>query len=533
MRKLLKIAAGALALTLSASMWMGAPAHADEEEAWGYGSTPKNADGSLDFSGWSSVGALEGYIDSSLGTTQFTRNDSDYQIELRTPVFWEGTPMLVSNVVVELLQQARWTYSFSYGSGSTSDFYTEIAGKRQVILVDEGEFFVKYDSQHLAAAFQGKARVGADVEGHYDEDNDEYIIDSEVEGAPITYSEVVDVDTSGRILHNVTFTNSGDETITDVSFSALIDTMLNSDDWIPIMANGTNSVYIQNGSFRIYFDMFQGDQMLVGDWENSLGPVPVSESLMSPNGYAKGAVIADGMDTAVNYAIKATDLTPGKSVSMSYAESLYAPEEICTVDLQYIDRDNGNAVVTPIEGTEVLFEGVNGTRVGVTDAAITAGIPEKYVLDAIDNHTNYQCGANQVIRAYLRHTLTEVGTHETTRTVTYAGAGNLTPKPVVQTLAWTVYTDDITGATVWVSESGYAAVASQSIEGYKPNIAAVGATDGTTVRVEPTSTEVTVTYAPAVKADTGGTVESSSALLIAMVVSLGFGAVLMRRYLTA
>ncbi|MDR0849417.1 MAG: hypothetical protein LBN10_10360, partial [Propionibacteriaceae bacterium] len=72
------------------------------------------------------------------------------------------------------------------------------------------------------------------------------------------------------------------------------------------------------------------------------------------------------------------------------------------------------------------------------------------------------------------------GTLQTTRTITYTGAGDLTPTEVVQTVVWTTDTNLGTGVTTYTTTDSYPAVASPAIAGYAVDQAIVAAVSLTT-----------------------------------------------------
>ena len=470
------VTAGALALAVTGSL--AAPAQAADADTWGYTSTPHNTNGSLDFSGWTSLGVPN--IDAQLGSLSFTRNGIDYTIDVKRPNHWSDNSspdLLVANVISDNTDTGQWTYSYELGNGSTSGGYTDNSSGRNKLVTTSATFYTKSQAGSLAVAVTGTAALA---------DSDE---------PQLVYSEVLDVTSDGRLVHHLTFTNVSDTTLSNVGFSALLDTMLNDNDAIPIIANGTDSVYIENGEFRLYLDMLQGDQMLVGPWGDGYGSSSLS-TFTSPNGYTRGATILDNEDTSVSYGINPVNLAPGKSVSLAFDERLYAPSEVRSVAIKYVDDDADGAAVTPKDGAVTTLTGMPGTNVGFTQTDAEAGMPEHYVLFSIDNVGTYSSdsSASQTITVHLKHHWTPGESMTTTRTIHYTGADDLTPADVVQTQTWTTATDDVTGTLAYASAAGYPKVTSPVIDGYfvDPDaVPATGATDQTTTKPQNTTENVT------------------------------------------
>ena len=313
-----------------------------------------------------------------------------------------------------------------------------------------------------------------------------------------------------RGIHHLTFTNISSAAIPNIGFSALLDTMLNNDDEIPIIANSANSVYIGTDEFRLYLDMLVGDQMLAGNWmEGYWGDL---SSYVGTTGHARGTTIVDGVDTSVSYGLNPRTLPAGQSVTMVFEERLYAPTEIAQVLVKYVDDDNGGAAVTPVEGTPAALSGATGTAVGFTSTDAQAGVPTNYELASIDNVTTYT-SADQTITVHLKHQR-EITNLTTTRTIHYTGL-ETNPADAVQTIDWAVSKDLVTGAITYSNTTGYPALTAPVVEGYaaRPDPApAVAAEAGT--QTEPAAqTTVDVAYVAQVTVTfdgNGGTTPTAS-----------------------
>ena len=382
------IIAGAMAV--STALVGVSAAQAADTSAWGYTSTPKNTNGSLDFSGWTNLGTLSS--GTQIGQLSFTRNSLSYTITVNTPVsgYDDSAHLLVANVVVNENDGSSWTYAFGWGDASTSlPMYTtdNMTSYYEDLAASSITYYVKHTDAALAVAVTGTAYV------------------DDADSPQIAYSEVLDVTSDGRMIHTMTFTNTSAATLPSIGFMASLDTMLGDNDEVPIIANGTNSVYIDNGAFRLYLEMLKGDVMEAGPWWNASsrdGFVPV-------NNYAKDQTIITDEDSDVSYTLNKADLRAGTSVSLSFQERLLAPVEVVpqNVTVTYVDDDANGAAITPTAGTVTAFTGMPGDPVGFTTAAAQAGVPAGYEVASIENVATYDVdpAVDQVIVVHVRHTL--------------------------------------------------------------------------------------------------------------------------------
>lgn len=460
----------------------GTLAQAADTDTWGWTSTPKNTDGSLDFSGWESLGMPS--TRSKLGQLSFERNGIDYTIQVNRPSS-SSANLLIANIVHNESTGENWTYSFTGGSASTSEAwylnqYTDSnMVSREELSATPSEYYLKSQDGGLAIAVKGTASVNS---GAY----------------TLSYSEVLDITNEGRIVHHLTFTNTSGTTLTNTGFSARFDTELvnpgSAADYVPIIANGTNSVYIDNGLFRLYLGMVEGDIMEAGPWPNFFS----RRDFVDVNDFAQDETVLSGSDSAVSYSLNPADLPASKSVTLAFEERLLAPVEIVpqNATVVFVDDDANGAVVTPVEGFVASRVGMPGDPIGPTEAEAAAGAPADYVVKSIDNVVyDIDPAVDQTVTVHLAHRHT-TGTMQTTRTINYSGAGDATPAAVTQTLSWTTSTDVITGAVTYASAQGYPAVTSPTVAGYLAAPATVPATSATaTTATRPANTTVSVAYA--------------------------------------
>jgi len=502
------------AMALAGLALATSPAGAAGDNAAGYSSTPKKADGSLDFSKWTKLGAkLAGQ---QLGDLKFTRNGLDYEVRVnvadRDPSAADTAGLLVANIIINTKSGESWTYSSSDGDGSTSELWYADAttgGQPMKFSVGALTYYQMTTAKGVAVAVTGKLGMGMGVPG-------------------LAYSEVLDVTDTGQLIHNVTFTNTSGTKLPGIALSARLDTMLSGDtsncvgqpgDCVPIVSNGQDSVYVDNGTFRLYLDKVQGDTMTAGAWNARTFYAPGTG--VDVNKYTAGQTIVSKADSAVGYGLAAGDLASKKSATLAFQERLFAPAELHTVTVKYVDDDAKGATVTPVAGTRTTFTGAAGEAVGFTVADAKAGVPDKYEYASIDNVTTFGT-ADATITVHLVHAKT-VENMTTTRTITYkTPAGVTAPADVVQTQKWTKSTDKVNGEVTYAAAAGYLAVDSPEITGYvatPKTVPATGPVASTTT--VPANSTVKVTYAKVVtgkgaSASTGGTAGSPATGIVVL-----------------
>jgi hypothetical protein len=186
----------------------------------------------------------------------------------------------------------------------------------------------------------------------------------------------------------------------------------------------------------------------------------------------------------------------------------------------FVDADAAEAAVEPRPGAVTTYTGPAGAPVGFDRAAAEAAAPDGYVVIRIDNRDVFDDdpATTETITVYLAHAH-ELSQFLVTRTVRYAGAGDLTPADVPQTAVWTLDRDLITGVTSHVATEGYAALRSPEVAGHLADLAEVPATTvPPATAVRPADHLVTVTYTPLSPApDTGA---SDTILVLAQAAGL-------------
>ncbi|WP_420843319.1 mucin-binding protein, partial [Lacticaseibacillus camelliae] len=136
-----------------------------------------------------------------------------------------------------------------------------------------------------------------------------------------------------------------------------------------------------------------------------------------------------------------------------------------TLKVTYVDTDNGNAVV----GTPETLTGKTG-ETGKYTVTVPAGYKRADGQSAIVDYTFAADPAitdNLTIK--LAHHLTTTDTTTTTRTINYTVNGKTdgAPESVVQTVNWTITTDDVNGEIKSATPStDYGEVTTPNLDGY-------------------------------------------------------------------
>jgi hypothetical protein len=465
----------------------------------GYDGAVKASDGSIDFSNWT---ALTPQAGAPLAALDFTRNGIDYRVEVNAPATGsyveDNHANLFANVVTNRNTSARHTYSWSDGSGRSSQLWYKADGDTSWGKIapagNDLAFYTKTYSGGLAVAQTYSATAGA--------------------GRPVTVSEVLDVTTDGRLTHHVTFTNDG-AAAQGMSFYSNLDTELDGDDLIPLVKAQRNSLYIQNATFRLYLGLVEGDRYLAGPWgsRSTLNSHVDVNDPAAPN----GSTLVDGEDSNVAYVLQNRDFPADSSLTLAYDERIYEHDELVLqkIDVVYVD-DQLSEAVEPAAGTVTHFEDEANFAFEYTEAQARAGIPtaDYEFVSIADNPDSFDDNnaVDQVITVHLNGQFDYADT-DATRTIHYTGAGDRTPADVVQDpLAWTVRTGQVTGTVQYRTANTNPAVASPAIEGLVASPAVVPASQPVPwTTAAPTDETVIVTYSvppsPTPSVGTGGTGE--------------------------
>jgi hypothetical protein len=167
-----------------------------------------------------------------------------------------------------------------------------------------------------------------------------------------------------------------------------------------------------------------------------------------------------------------------------------------TVRVVFVDDDPPGGNVTPKAGTVTVLTGLPDETVNYTQADAQAGVPDGYLFKSFQGVPVFDRNpdVDQTITVHLGHVHT-TGSLDVTRVIDYQGAGGQTPDDVTQTVPWTTDKDEVTGAILYSSTTGYEAVDSPVMYGYTVDVTRVPATSGVIDSpTRPVDTTVVVTY---------------------------------------
>lgn len=241
-------------------------------------------------------------------------NGKHYTINAHAPEeSWNGVGPLFDNVVVNP-DGSDHTYSFYGGDSSTSAYY---------IRKSNGDYAVINGSDVSTTV------VNNDLK--------QVFVDSST-GLEVT--EIVHITQDGQIQHTVTIKNVGDQTLNNVSFGTMLDTMLDDNDDISLYASGNGGVFIKNDELTLYVEALRNAHVYAGQWNGSESDI--ADRLKVSGNYGKSLI--NDVDSAVQYETDFLNLAKGQSYIYSYVERLFtAHESLGQVTVHYVD-ENGNKI---------------------------------------------------------------------------------------------------------------------------------------------------------------------------------------------
>jgi len=252
-------------------------------------------------------------------TNTFTRNGINYKVVTTVGKY----SLNEANVIYNLNNEREYTYTFNYGSGTTSEFY---------YLEGDTYFPISYDKVYY--------RYGQLDGNNYVQKK---IVDNYKKIELIITTTVTD---NGEIRHTYNVTNIGDVAIENTSFIIELDTELNGEDDIDLYANGNNGIYMSIEDLTLYVEPVEGiTKLFAGEWAlNYYDEIDEEEYTTSGFGKNSGELLATNVDTAVYMGQDVVRLEAGESVSFTYQERIVTSNEErpipnYTVRIQHINQE--------------------------------------------------------------------------------------------------------------------------------------------------------------------------------------------------
>lgn len=259
-------------------------------------------------------------------STSVTRDGKNYTLTMNDT--GDDSSPLFSNSVTGS-DGVEHTYSFLNGSSDTSAYY---------VRTSDGTY----------------QQVGANSEKSYTKDNggQTQLRKDVVSDDNVTVSEVLSMDAQGQFNHEITFTNNGTSTLSNVKLGTMLDTMLDNEDDVTIYSDGNGGIFMKNDAITLFSDPITNTTVYAGEWNGS--SFDIGNSIQASNNY--GEVMSSDTDTAIEYESAPVTLAPGASSTFSYTERLYTDhEQIGQLVVHYVsttgEKLQDDSVTADVNGT--------------------------------------------------------------------------------------------------------------------------------------------------------------------------------------
>ncbi|MBW9299287.1 hypothetical protein D9N16_11345, partial [Lactococcus raffinolactis] len=255
----------------------------------------------------------------------FLRNNVNYTIILNAPK--NSDNLMVANHILDTKKKTEYTYSYLNGSASTSGF-------GYINATDDELFPLSGNNNGYYKVSDGKDEVLAENNfSNY--------------GNDVRVTEDILVNNSGYIVHKVSFKNISSFKLGQRKYYALLDTMLNDNDYIPIYKDNYSGAFISNTDMLLYTNIISQGNSYALNWgerytqdsdvqinNNSTYKKPfVFNHLLKQN----VSVLKDNVDTAIRYVTPSVSLSPQESIDIIFTESVFSKKEI-----ENIKKNDGN-----------------------------------------------------------------------------------------------------------------------------------------------------------------------------------------------
>ena len=255
----------------------------------------------------------------------FLRNNVNYTIILNAPK--NSDNLMVANHILDTKKKTEYTYSYLNGNASTSGF-------GYINATDDELFPLSGNNNGYYKVSDGKDEVLAE-NNFSNDDND------------VRVTEDVLVNNSGYIVHKVSFKNISSFKLGQRKYYALLDTMLNDNDYIPIGQDNYSGAFISNTDMLLYTNIISQGNSYALNWQER--DTQNSDVLINNNStYNKPfvfndllkqnvSVLKDNVDTAIRYVTPSVSLSPQESIDIIFTESVFSKKEI-----ENIKKNDGN-----------------------------------------------------------------------------------------------------------------------------------------------------------------------------------------------
>ncbi|HIZ66979.1 MAG TPA: MucBP domain-containing protein [Candidatus Streptococcus faecavium] len=246
----------------------------------------------FDLTGWQEISS------DSMVTNEFDFNGIHYRMETKMKA------PFVANKIINTETGKANTYSFLSGDGGTS---------RVALYVNDIRYYDKY---YYKASSEGINQILGITNT-----------------SGIEFSELFTVSKDGAFIHEIRLFNTSDN-LQHQKVKINIDTELNGNDRIPIIADGNGGVYITDNDITIWGQPIDDLKAYASTYSAYLTNNP-------SEGREKGAEMSNNEDTAIVYTSDTFDLQPKEAKTFSWRESLFTdglnPITMGTVTTNYVD----------------------------------------------------------------------------------------------------------------------------------------------------------------------------------------------------
>lgn len=264
--------------------------------------TPSSTEKPFDLTEWEKII----YSDSDVISNEFDFNGVHYRMETKM-----HSPFVANKII-----------NTGTGKGNTYSFLKGDAGTSQLIVLGVPIEARNYDRYYKKLSSNGITQVLGYLKSYND----------------LEVYELFTVGKDGAFLHEITLFNDSNEIRQDYKLKINIDTQLNDDDRIPIVADGNGGVYITNNDITIWGQPVEG----LKAYASSYSSYPTNNPA---EGREKGAEMSNGEDTAIVYLSDSFNLLPKESKTFKWRESLFTdglnPITMGTVTTNYVDTKGG------------------------------------------------------------------------------------------------------------------------------------------------------------------------------------------------
>ena len=237
-------------------------------------------------------------------------------------------------------------------------------------------------------------------------------------GNQVTMTELYNVTTDGLMEHLIYVTNNGNNPYEFKDLDWDLDTMLDADDQIPIIADGHGGGYIV-GKITLWLQPLYGVSEYSHRWNQ---PETARTSL---TGAKAGETVLNGMDSAIDYQFKADTIAPGKTMVWGFRECLFPegmnPVQNGIIRATYVDQagnevgqavenfykigDHYDTEAKQIHGYHLIKAAENASgqvSFGTTEVTYVYARDEaKIIYQFIDNNENGKVVSSQVVNGFV------------------------------------------------------------------------------------------------------------------------------------